>query len=140
MKIKNTFYNLKKSPIHMHPKFKKKYERINSVNAIREKQWNDRFIYEKIPNYDSSNDKNVLINKCNSSRKKLGKILRGHPLSFVDNSLFLYRPSSNKTTILHPMKNWKNMIKTISAKSRDMNLKSNNASVNVDSYKKIYGT
>ena len=124
----------------MHPKFEKKYKRINSVNAIREKQWNDRFIYEKIPNYDSSNDKNVLINKCNSSRKKLGKILRGHPLSFVDNSLFLYRPSSNKTTILHPMKNWKNMIKTISAKSRDMNLKSNNASVNVDSYKKIYGT
>ncbi len=138
--LKNTFYNIKKSPIHINRKFRKKYKRVKSVNAIREKQWDDRFIYDKIPNYDSSNDKNVLINiksKCNSSRKKLGKINRGNPLSFKDNSLYLYRPLSNKTTILYPMKNGKNVIKTISAKARDLNFKANNASVNADSFKKL---
>ena len=48
------------------------YNPFNSVNRLREKMWNDRFIYDKIPNYDSFKDKNVLINlrsKCNSREK-----------------------------------------------------------------------
>ena len=37
----------------------------------------------------------------------------------MDNSLYLFRPLSNKTTVLHPILNGKNSIKTISAKTRD---------------------
>lgn len=40
----------------------KKIKRVKSVNAIREKNWDDRFIYNKIPQYNSFKDKNVLIN------------------------------------------------------------------------------
>ena len=127
--LRNYYLQLKKSPINLNTRFKKRIKRVNSVNAIREKNWDDRFIYDKIPNYDSSNDKNVLINfnkmKCNSSRKKLANTLRGNPLSFIDNSLYFYRPLSNKTSVLHPLIKGKNYIKTISAKSRDFKFKSN---------------
>ena len=134
--LRNYYLQLKKSPVNL--RFKKKIKRVKSVNAIREKQWDDRFIYDKIPNYDSSNDKNVLINfraKCNSNRKKLGNIIRGNPLSFIDNSLYLYRPLSNKTTMLHPLINGKNIFKTISAKTRDINFKTNK---NIDYFKNYY--
>ena len=60
--LRNYYLQIKKSPININTKFKKKIKRVKSVNAIREKQWDDRFIYDKIPNYDSTNDKNVLIN------------------------------------------------------------------------------
>ena len=66
--IKNYILQSRKSPIHINAKIKKKIKRVKSVNAIREKNWDDRFIYDKIPKYESFNDKNVLINmrpKCN---------------------------------------------------------------------------
>ena len=131
-------FKIQNNALNKNIHIKKKIKRVKSVNAIREKQWDDRFIYDKIPNYDSSNDKNVLINfrtKCNSSRKKLGNIIRSNPLSFIDNSLYLYRPLSNKTTMLHPLINGKNVIKTISAKTRDINFRSNR---NIDYYKNYY--
>lgn len=121
--MKHYNFQLKKTPITIKSRFKKKIKRVNSVNGLREKLWDDRFIYDKIPNYDSFKDKNVLINlrrKCNSSsRKQLGNAYRGNPISFMDNSLYLFRPLSNKTTVLHPILNGKNSIKTISAKTRD---------------------
>ena len=127
--LRNYYLQIKKSPININTKFKKKIKRVKSVNAIREKQWDDRFIYDKIPNYDSTNDKNVLINfnktKCNSSRKKLANTLRANPLSFIDNSLYFNRPLSNKVSVFNPLLNGKNSIKTISAKSRDIKFKSN---------------
>ena len=66
--LKNYFLKIKRSPLLSANKMKKKIKRVKSVNALREKNWDDRFIYEKIPLYDSKNDKNVLINlgqKCN---------------------------------------------------------------------------
>ena len=30
------------------------------MNLMKEKSWNNRFIYSKIPNYDATKDKNVL--------------------------------------------------------------------------------
>lgn len=121
--MKHYNFQLKKTPITIKSRFKKKIKRVNSVNGLREKLWDDRFIYDKIPNYDSFKDKNVLINlrrKCNSSsRKQLGNAYRGNPINFMDNSLYLFRPLSNKTTVLHPILNGKNSIKTISAKTRD---------------------
>ena len=106
---------------------KKKIKRVKSVNAIREKNWDDRFIYNKIPQYNSFKDKNVLINlrkKCHSSRKKLG-ITRGNPSNIIESSLYLYRPLSNKTTIGYPFINGKNSMKTISAKERHFIYNSN---------------
>ena len=106
---------------------KKKIKRVKSVNAIREKNWDDRFIYNKIPQYNSFKDKNVLINlrkKCHSSRKKIG-ITRGNPSNIIESSLYLYRPLSNKTTIGYPFINGKNSMKTISAKERHFIYNSN---------------
>ena len=120
--LKNYFLQIKRSPLLSANKMKKKIKRVKSVNALREKQWDDRFIYEKIPLYDSKNDKNVLINlrsKCNSGNRKYGAF-KG--LNFQDNSLFLYRPLSNKTTMNHLFIN-KNGLKMTSAKSRDINFR-----------------
>ena len=123
--LKNNYYlQSKKSPININSRLKKKFKRVKSVNALREKYWNNRFIYDKIPDYDSYNDKNVLVKlktKCNSSRKKNGKYLPGIQLYFNDNSIYLYRPLSNKANILHPLIYNKNIIKTFSAKTRDIN-------------------
>ena len=122
--LKNYFFQSKKPPININSRFKKKYKRVKSVNVLREQHWNNRFIYDKMPDYDSYNDKNVLLRldkKCNSSRKKHGKYLPGIPLYFNDNSLYLYRPLSNKANIIHPLINNKNIIKTFSAKTRDIN-------------------
>ena len=125
--LRNNYNQIKKTPIGLNSKFRRKIKRVNSVNALREKKWNDRFIYDKIPVYDSFNDKNVLLNmkkKCNSSRKKFGNIMSGIPMSFIDNSLYLYRPLSNKTTIFHPLINGKNSLKTTSARIRGINFPS----------------
>lgn len=106
---------------------KKKFKRVKSVNAIREKNWDDRFIYNKIPQYNSFKDKNVLINlrkKCHSSRKKIG-FSKGNPSNIAESSLYLIRPLSNKTTIGYPFINGKNSIKTISAKERHFIYNSN---------------
>ena len=124
--LKNYFLQIKRSPLLSANKIKKKIKRVKSVNALREKNWDDRFIYDKIPLYDSKNDKNVLINlrsKCNSGNRKYGSF-KG--LNFADNSLFLYRPLSNKTTIDHLFKNSKNNLKMPSAKSREINFRNDN--------------
>ena len=121
--LKNYFLQIKRSPLLSGNKMKKKIKRVKSVNALREKNWDDRFIYDKIPLYDSKNDKNVLINlrsKCDSSNRKLGNVKN---LNFADNSLFLYRPLSNKTTMNHLFLNSKNAIKLGSAKSHDINFR-----------------
>ena len=34
--------------------------KLEQMNLIKEKSWNNRFVYSKIPNYDSTKDKNVL--------------------------------------------------------------------------------
>ena len=93
--LKNYFLQIKRSPILSANKMKRKIKRVKSVNALREKQWDDRFIYDKIPLYDSKNDKNVMINlnpKCHSGNRKFGN--KG--INFPDSSLFLYRPLLQK--------------------------------------------
>ena len=118
--LKNYFLQIKRSPILSANKMKRKIKRVKSVNALREKQWDDRFIYEKIPLYDSKNDKNVMINlnpKCHSGNRKFGN--KG--INFPDSALFLYRPLSNKTTLNHLIINSKNNLAMASTKSRDIN-------------------
>ena len=138
--LRNYYFQTKKSPTNLNSRFKTRIKRVKSVNILREQQWDNRFIYDKIPNYDSFSDKNVLLNlknKCHSSRKKIGKIKKKIPLNFVDNSLFLYRPLSNKTTMLHPLLNSKNINKTISAKTRDITNISNR-SININSKNPLF--
>ena len=120
--LKNYFLQIKRSPMLSANKMKRKIKRVKSVNALREKNWDDRFIYDKIPLYDSKNDKNVLINlntKCHSGNRKFGN--KG--INFPDNSLQLYRPLSNKTTMNHLLINSKNNLVVPSAKSRDINFR-----------------
>ena len=45
--LKNYFLQIKRSPLLSSNKMKKKIKRVKSVNALREKQWDDRFIYDK---------------------------------------------------------------------------------------------
>ena len=130
--LKNYFLQIKRSPILSASKMKRKIKRVKSVNALREKQWDDRFIYDKIPLYDSKNDKNVMINlnpKCHSGNRKFGN--KG--INFPDGSLFLYRPLSNKTTMNHLIINSKNKLAIPSTKSRDINFR--NESVLGNKYK-----
>ena len=120
-------FQIQNNALNKNVHIRKKIKRVKSVNAIREKNWDDRFIYNKIPQYNSFKDKNVLINlrkKCHSSRKKLG-ITRGNPSNIIESSLYLYRPLSNKTTIGYPFINGKNSMKTISAKERHFIYNSN---------------
>ena len=138
--LRNYYFQTKKSSFILNSRFKTRIKRVKSVNILREQQWDNRFIYDKIPNYDSFSDKNVLLNlkkKCHSSRKKFGKIKKTIPLNFIDDSLFLYRPLSNKTAVLHPLINSKNINKTFSAKTRDITNISNR-SININSKKPIF--
>jgi len=123
--LKNYFLQIKRSPVLSASQMKRKIKRVKSVNALREKQWDDRFIYDKIPLYDSKNDKNVMINlnsKCHSGNRKL--LNKG--INFPDSSLFLYRPLSNKTTMNHLVINSKNTFPMPSTKSRDINCRNEN--------------
>ena len=131
-------FQIQNSALNKNIHIKKKIKRVKSVNAIKEKNWDDRFIYNKIPQYNSFKDKNVLINlrkKCHSSRKKMG-FNRGNPSNIAENSLYLYRPLSNKTTIGYPFINGKNSMKTISAKERHFIYNSNKK--NDYNYKKFF--
>ena len=61
-KIKISELNKNKSLIKI-PKIKNPFNDPKTNRHIRESNWNNRFIYSKIPNYDSFKDKNVLCNK-----------------------------------------------------------------------------
>jgi len=113
----------------------KKINRVKSVYIKRENNWNDRFIYNKIPEYDSSKDKNVRINlsiKSYSGRRDLNNFknmrtqnIFQNKLTNGDNSLNIYSPPlSNKTTINH--KNGRNIFKISSAKMRNMSFNNDN--------------
>ena len=113
----------------------KKINRVKSVYIKRENNWNDRFIYNKIPEYDSSKDKNVRINlsiKSYSGRRDLNNFknmrtqnIFQNKLTNGDNSLNIYSPPlSYKTTINH--KNGRNIFKISSAKMRNMSFNNDN--------------
>ena len=61
---KNLYLGNKNKSIIKIPKFINpfKYSRSQRI-LLRETKWNNRFIYNKIPNYDSSRDKNVICGK-----------------------------------------------------------------------------
>ena len=62
-KFKIQLINNKKTPFIKIPKIKNLFNDTKFKNKIREDAWNQRFIYNKIPKYDSYKDKNVLCNK-----------------------------------------------------------------------------
>ena len=62
-KIKSLLLNNKNKPLTKIPKIKNQYNDMIINRNVRENAWNNRFIYNKIPNYDSFKDKNVLCNK-----------------------------------------------------------------------------
>ena len=62
-KIKSHLLNNKNKTFIKIPKIKNPFNDPETINSVREKAWNNRFIYNKIPNYDSFKDKNVFFNK-----------------------------------------------------------------------------
>lgn len=121
--LKSDYFQKKKAPNNSAIEFKKKIIRVKSVNTLREKNWDNRFIYSKIPdiykNTSKINSKNnanekilyqKLKTKYNSSRKKLEKIIKNN---YMDNTLYLYnRPLSNPMMFGMNFLNKKNDLKT----------------------------
>ena len=105
--------------------------RVNSVHIYREKKWDNRFIYNKIPEYDAYKDKNVRINlsvKSNSSRRNANnaqnlKNIIPYKLINGDNSLNNSTPIAFRTSF-NP-KNDRDY-KISSAKVRDISCCENN--------------
>ena len=62
-KRKSEIFSIKNNPFIKTPKIKNHFISSKPKKNIRENIWNNRFIYNKIPNYDSFQDKNVLCNK-----------------------------------------------------------------------------
>ena len=62
-KEENNNISRKLSPLTKITNQSRPFSRIQSVNAIRKKPWNKRFIYNKIQEYDSTKDKNVIYPK-----------------------------------------------------------------------------
>ena len=136
----------------------KKLNRINSVNILRqkEKNWDERFIYNKMPEYDSFKDKNVLINlsiKSYSGRKDAN--LKNIPdfnaqnlyLNKINNynSFYLYaRPLSNKIYLNQSYINGKYSISTTNTKIKNINfnnniyIDNNNKNENINNINKLW--
>ena len=126
--LKNYYYQSKKPLININSRFKNKFNRVKSVNDLREKNFNDKFIYRKIPNFISYNGNNNFLKlntKYNSTKKKYGQYLPGIPLSSNNNSLYLHWPLSYKPTALNQLISNKNYIETYSVNSRNINNISN---------------
>ena len=68
-KDNHNFYHLKelqwKNKSNLRLFDKNNIQNIDSINYLKENSWNKRFIYDKIQNYDSAKDKNVLANILN---------------------------------------------------------------------------
>ena len=62
-KEENNELSRKLSPLTKITNQSRTFSRVQSVNAIRKKPWNKRFIYNKIQEYDSTKDKNVVYPK-----------------------------------------------------------------------------
>lgn len=66
--------NTKNTPFIKIPKIKNLFQEQKKINEIKEKSWNSRFVYNKIPYYDSYKDKNVLCYKKFSNYLSYRKI------------------------------------------------------------------
>ena len=53
---------MKMNQLNQYIRNKNNFQGIDSINHLKEKSWNKRFIYDSIQNYDSSKDKNVMAN------------------------------------------------------------------------------
>ena len=51
---------MKLNPLNPQIRSKNNIQNVNQSNFLKEKSWNKRFIYNKIQNYDSAKDKNVV--------------------------------------------------------------------------------
>ena len=74
-KRKSEIFSIKNNPFNKTSKIKNHFIINPKTNKnSRENIWNNRFIYNKIPNYDSFKDKNVLCNKKYNSFANYKKI------------------------------------------------------------------
>ena len=123
LNIRNEYFQNKKSPTNNPSKLKKKLKRVKSVNAIREKQWDNRFIYSKIPDIykNNSREKISLHNirqKSHSGRGNLQNVLKDN---VAENTLYLYNKSiiNQKAASSNIFLNTKNINQTSSTIARE---------------------
>ena len=130
-KLKEFFRQTKKS-FSNRSQISLKKDRLKSVHIIRENNWNNRFIYNKIPDYDSYKDKNVIINlnsKSYSNRNYFRNISSINSL----NSLLNEGENSSFTPLTNNpnLKNDKKLIRTSSAKIKENILNDNLKYINI---------
>ena len=115
---------------------KKNPERVKSVHILRENNWKDRFIYNKIPEYDSYKEKNVKFNlsfKSYSTRKNKNvsnlnsQNSMDNAINEEENSFNFNFPLTNKTSL----KNGRKLNRISSSKKRDMNSSNNLKFINM---------
>ena len=92
----------KQSPFQKLPVNRRPLSHIKSSNSIREKEWNNRFIYNKMPLYDSAKDKNVFHpQKMKLSNKTINTILSAKTRNFYktnyQNKSNIFKPVFNRT-------------------------------------------
>ena len=127
---------MKLNPLNPKVRNKNNLQNINQANFLKEKSWNKRFIYNKIQNYDSAKDKNVVasfsknddMNCYHNAMKKNDFIIKNF---YSNNKVKKKGPMEyNKTNIrvnLNPMgKNVKRTkITNNSFSSNNINFKNN---------------
>ena len=128
--LKQILKKTKKSPKNLSFLSQKDTDRIKSLHIIRENNWNNRFIYNKIPEYDSYKDKNVKINlsiKSYSNRKDMNTNSTENKINEEENSLNTLVPLTNKINF----KNGRNLIRTSSAKMKNISFNNNLKYINM---------
>ena len=128
--LKQILKKTKKSPKNLSFLSQKDTDRIKSLHIIRENNWNNRFIYNKIPEYDSYKDKNVKINlsiKSYSNRKDMNTNSTENKINEEENPLNTLVPLTNKINF----KNGRNLIRTSSAKMKNISFNNNLKYINM---------
>ena len=105
-------------------------DKIKSLHIIRENQWDKRFIYNKIPEYDSYKDKNVKIHlsiKNYSYRKDTNNNSKENIINEEGNELNNLMPLTKNINY----RNGTNLIRTSSAKMKDISFNNNLKFINM---------
>ena len=130
-KFKIQLLNNKNNPLIKIPKIKNPFNEPKSKKEMRETAWNNRFIYNKIPNYDSFKDKNVLCNKKYTNfinYKKIDNYLNSKsPKNYLLNQTNIDNNNQidSSNSIFFSSKTRR--IETFSAKNKNFSFKSKNS-------------
>ena len=123
--------NNKNKPFIKIPKIKNPFNGPKSIKEMKEIAWNQRFIYNKIPKYDSFKDKNVLCNKKYANfinYKKIDNYLKSKsPKNYLLNQTNIDNNNQNESNNTFFFSSKTRRIETFSAKNKNFSFCSKNS-------------